>query len=70
LDLLEAQKAYLLTYCAAVKELSDGEPALTETAGEELERRMEEYLPEAPLKFMIDLSAAAVAAELAGQDRD
>jgi glyoxylase-like metal-dependent hydrolase (beta-lactamase superfamily II) len=70
LDLLEAQKAYLLTYCAAVKELSDGEPALTETAGEELERRMEEYLPEAPLKFMIDLSAAAVAAELAGQGRD
>ena len=70
LDLLETQKAYLLTYCAAVKELSDGAPALTETAGEELERRMEEYLPDAPLKFMIDLSAVAVATELAGRDRN
>ena len=70
LDLLETQKAYLLTYCAAVKELSDGAPALTETTGEELERRMEEYLPDAPLKFMIDLSAVAVATELAGRDRN
>ena len=70
LDLLETQKAYLLTYCAAVKELSDGAPALTATAGEELERRMEEYLPAAPLKFMIDLSAIAVATELAGRDRN
>ena len=68
--LLETQKAYLLAYCAAVKELSGGEPALTETAGEELERRMEEYLPKAPLKFMIDLSSDAVAAEIAGQGRD
>ena len=66
-DLLETQKAYLLAYCAAVKKLSNGEPALTEAAGEELERRMEEYLPDAPLKFMIDLSAGAVAAELAGR---
>ena len=70
LDLLETQKAYLLTYCATVKELSDGARALTEEAGEELERRMEEYIPDAPLKFMIDLSTDAVAAELAGQDRD
>ena len=70
LDLLESQKAYLLTYCAAVKKLSDGAPALTEAAGEELERRMEEYLPDAPLRFMIDLSADAVAAELAGRSRD
>ena len=70
LDLLETQKAYLLTYCAAVKALSDGAPALTEEAGEELERRMEEHLPDAPLKFMIDLSADAVAAELAGRGRD
>ncbi len=66
-DLFETQKRYLLAYCAAVKELSNGEPALTEAAGEELERRMEEYLPDAPLKFMIDLSAGAVAAELAGR---
>ena len=70
LDLFETQKAYLLTYCAAVKELSDGAPTLTEAAGEELERRMEKYLPDAPLKFMIDLSAGAVAAELAGRGRD
>jgi glyoxylase-like metal-dependent hydrolase (beta-lactamase superfamily II) len=70
LDLLETQKAYLLTYCAAVKELSDGQPTLTDAEVEELERRMEEYLPNAPLKFMISLSANAVAAELAGRGRD
>ena len=31
---------------------------------QELTRRMEEYLPEAPLAFMIALSADAVTAEL------
>ena len=67
--LLEAQKAYLLTYCAVVKELSGGEPALAEAAKEELVARMEKYLPNAPLTFMIGLSADAVAAELAGQGK-
>lgn len=55
-----------MAYSAAVRELSGGEPALTETAKEELTARMEAYLPGAPLKFMIGLSADAVAAELAG----
>ncbi len=69
IDQLEAQKAYLLAYCAAVRELSGGEPTLTEAAREELAARMEEYLPDAPLTFMIGLSADAVAAELAGRGR-
>lgn len=66
LDRLKEQRAYLLAYCAAVKELSEGEPTLTDDAKGELEARMEEYLPGAPLKFMVGLGADAVAAELAG----
>jgi glyoxylase-like metal-dependent hydrolase (beta-lactamase superfamily II) len=69
LDRLEAQKAYLLAYSVAVRELSGGEPVLTESAKEELEARMETYLPGAPLRFMVALSADAVAAELAGRGR-
>lgn len=66
---LEVQKAYLMAYCAAVRELSGGEPKLTEAAKEELAVRMEAYLPNAPLTFMIGLSADAVAADLAGPGR-
>ena len=69
LDRLEAQKAYLLAYSVALRELSGGEPVLTESAKEELEARMETYLPGAPLRFMVALSADAVAAELAGRGR-
>lgn len=58
-----------MSYCAAVKELSGGDPALSEAAKEELARRMEAYLPHAPLKFMIRLGADAVSAELAGARR-
>jgi glyoxylase-like metal-dependent hydrolase (beta-lactamase superfamily II) len=65
LDLLNAQRDYLLTYCAAVKELAQGEAKLTETARQALVTRMQEYAPDAPLTFMIALGADAVAAELA-----
>jgi glyoxylase-like metal-dependent hydrolase (beta-lactamase superfamily II) len=65
LTLLEAQKAYLLAYCVAVRELADGKPTLTEAARQELVVRMERFLPGAPLTFLITHSADAVAAELA-----
>lgn len=64
---LETQRAYLLSYIAAVREISGGEAALTEDGKGELSARMEAYLPNAPLTFMISLSADAVAAELAGR---
>lgn len=69
LDRLRAQKEYLVAYCAAVRELSGGEPTLTEAARDELAARMNGHLPDAPLTFMIGLSADAVAAELAGHGR-
>jgi glyoxylase-like metal-dependent hydrolase (beta-lactamase superfamily II) len=65
LDLLDAQRDYLLTYCVAVKELSQGEDTLTETAKQALITRMQQYAPDARLTFMIALGADAVAAELA-----
>jgi glyoxylase-like metal-dependent hydrolase (beta-lactamase superfamily II) len=62
--LLGAQRDYLLAYCAAVRSLADGAPTLSEPAREELIGRMERYLPDAPLAFMIALSADRVAGEL------
>jgi glyoxylase-like metal-dependent hydrolase (beta-lactamase superfamily II) len=66
-DLLTAQRDYLLAYCRAVKELAEGQPALTEAAKEQLVARMEAFRPGAGLTFMIALGADAVAAELAGR---
>ena len=66
-SLLDAQKAYLLSYCVAIQEIAEGNSTLTEAAKQELTARMERYLPGAPLTFMIALSADAVAAELAGR---
>lgn len=63
--LLDQQRDYLLTYCAAIRELAQGEKALTENAVAILIERMERYLPGAPLTFMIGLGANAVATELA-----
>jgi glyoxylase-like metal-dependent hydrolase (beta-lactamase superfamily II) len=65
LDLLDTQRDYLLTYCATVKELAQGESKLTEAAKQALVTHMQQYAPEAPLTFMIALGADAVAAELA-----
>jgi len=66
LDLLDAQRDYLLAYCAAVKELAAGQPSLSEEAKEQLVARMEQVRPGAGLTFLIGLSADAVAAELIG----
>jgi glyoxylase-like metal-dependent hydrolase (beta-lactamase superfamily II) len=70
LDLLDAQRDYLLAYCAAVKELAAGQPVLAEEATERLVARMEAIRPGAGLGFMITLGADAVAAELAGAHRE
>lgn len=68
LALFDAQRDYLLTYCAAVKELAQGARRLTESAKQTLVTRMQHYAPDAPLTFMIALGADAVAAELAGKE--
>lgn len=67
LDLLDAQRQYLLAYCAAVKDLAQGEATLSEANKQALVTRMQRYAPGAPLTFMITLGADAVAAELAGR---
>jgi glyoxylase-like metal-dependent hydrolase (beta-lactamase superfamily II) len=67
-ELLDAQKDYLLAYCAAVLEVAGDSATVDERAKEELAERMRRVLPGAPLEFMIGLSADAVAAELNGKD--
>ena len=48
-----------------IKRLSGGEPVLYEAAKSELSTAMQAFLPDAPLTWMIELGADAVAAELA-----
>ncbi|MGH2618496.1 MAG: hypothetical protein ACRDJC_24970, partial [Thermomicrobiales bacterium] len=64
--LLDEQRDYLLAYCAAVSDIANGSPRLTEEEKSALAARMERVRPGAALGFMIGLSADAVAAELAG----
>ncbi|MGI8690475.1 MAG: MBL fold metallo-hydrolase [Thermomicrobiales bacterium] len=66
LDVLDAHRAYLLAYIAAVKDLAEGHPSLSAEAKEELVARMNAIRPNAGLGFMIALGADAVAAELTG----
>jgi glyoxylase-like metal-dependent hydrolase (beta-lactamase superfamily II) len=65
LELLADQRRYLLYYRELIRRLSGGEPALSEAAKSELSRAMRAFLPDAPLRWMIELGADAVAAELA-----
>lgn len=65
IDLIDSQKRYLLTYIDEVRQLSGGNSFLTEEAKIELTQRMEEFLPDAGLSFLIAQSADPVAAELA-----
>ncbi len=67
--LLETQRAYLLAYIAAVKDLAGGRAALSAEAKEELVAHMTAIRPNAGLSFMIALGADAVAAELSGYRR-
>jgi glyoxylase-like metal-dependent hydrolase (beta-lactamase superfamily II) len=58
------QRRYLLYYRELVRRLSGGEPQLSEAAKAELSTALQAFLPDAPLAWMIDLGADAVAAEL------
>jgi len=69
LEMFDLQKKYLVTYSDAVKELANGKPALTENAKKELTSRMERFLPNAHLTFLIAHSANAVAAELSSMHK-
>ncbi|MFJ1751546.1 MBL fold metallo-hydrolase [Kitasatospora sp. NPDC088134] len=64
-EVLAAQRQYLLFYREAVRRLAAGQPALTDRAREELDRVVQDYAPNLPLGWMIGLGADAVAAELA-----
>jgi glyoxylase-like metal-dependent hydrolase (beta-lactamase superfamily II) len=63
--LLADQRRYLLYYRELIRRLSGGEPQLSEAAKSELSAAMQVFLPDAPLTWMIELGADAVAAELA-----
>ena len=63
--LLADQRRYLLYYRELIRRLSGGEPQLSEEAKSELSTALQAFLPGAPLTWMIELGADAVAAELA-----
>jgi glyoxylase-like metal-dependent hydrolase (beta-lactamase superfamily II) len=62
--LIEGQRAYLLKLTAEVKDLAQGDSALSPEAKKELEARMTAHAPSAGLTFLISLGADAVAREL------
>lgn len=64
-ELLGAQRAYLLAYREAVRDLATGDSSLGDEAKQQLDARMAQVLPEAPLSWLVPLGADAVAAELA-----
>ena len=61
------QRRYLLYYRELVRRLSGGEAQLSEAAKAELSTALQAFLPDAPLTWMINLGADAVAAELAAE---
>ena len=65
LGMLADQRRYLLYYRELIRRLSGGEPRLSGAAKSELSAAMQAFLPDAPLTWMIELGADAVAAELA-----
>ncbi|MDQ2874173.1 MAG: MBL fold metallo-hydrolase [Actinomycetota bacterium] len=65
-SVLAEQRRYLLYYRELVRRLAAGAPRLSEEAKAELGAAMQAFLPGAPLTWMIELGADAVAAELAG----
>jgi len=62
---LAEQRRYLLYYRELVRRLAGGNKQLSEAAKSELDAAMRAFLPDAPLTWMIDLGADAVAAEIA-----
>jgi len=65
LAMLADQRRYLLYYRELIRRLSGGEPQLSEAAKSELSTALQAFLPDAPLTWMIELGADAVATELA-----
>jgi glyoxylase-like metal-dependent hydrolase (beta-lactamase superfamily II) len=65
--MLADQRRYLMMYRETVRRLAAGAPALTDLQRAELTGVMTQFLPDAPLTWMIGLGADAVAAELAGE---
>jgi glyoxylase-like metal-dependent hydrolase (beta-lactamase superfamily II) len=63
--LLSAQRDYLLTLAAHVKELAEGKPTLSDAAKAEIEQRMKARYPEAGLTFLIPMNLDPIARELA-----
>jgi glyoxylase-like metal-dependent hydrolase (beta-lactamase superfamily II) len=65
-ELLADQRRYLLMYRETVRRLANGAPTLTDGQKHELTSTMEQFLPEAPLAWLVALGADPVATELAG----
>ncbi|OLB67437.1 MAG: hypothetical protein AUI10_00085 [Actinobacteria bacterium 13_2_20CM_2_72_6] len=68
-DVLAEQRRYLMAYREVVRRLAGGTAQLDDAARAELDTTMRRFLPEAPLTWMIELGADAVAAELAAEAR-
>ena len=66
-DVLAEQRRYLMAYREVVRRLAGGTAQLDDAARAELDTTMRRFLPEAPLTWMIELGADAVAAELAAE---
>jgi glyoxylase-like metal-dependent hydrolase (beta-lactamase superfamily II) len=66
LDLLRAQRDYLLTLAGHVKEIAQDRSQLSAEEKQELERRMVAYLPGGALTFLVAMNADPIARELAG----
>jgi glyoxylase-like metal-dependent hydrolase (beta-lactamase superfamily II) len=65
--LLSQQRDYLLTLAGHVKELAEGRSELSDAQKLELEKRMNAYLPNAGLGFLIAMNADPIARELNGR---
>jgi len=65
--LMAQQRDYLLTLASHVKELAQGRSELSAAQKVELEARMNAYLPNAGLGFLIAMSADPIARELNAQ---
>jgi glyoxylase-like metal-dependent hydrolase (beta-lactamase superfamily II) len=63
--LFSAQRGYLLTLAAHVKELAGGRPSLSDAAKAEIEERMKARYPGAGLTFLIPMNLDPIARELA-----
>lgn len=64
IELIDMQKKYLIDYCAALLEVTNGGVRLSEESTNKFIAEMERKYPAHGLNFMLGLSAAKVASEL------